>query len=57
MTRYIITILGRDYNNYIIKNLGGKEIEQNIVFNPLEQKLFDKDVFSYDNNKLNINIV
>jgi exoribonuclease R len=54
MTRYIITILGRDYNNYIIKNLGGKEIEQNIVFNPLEQKLFDKDVFSYDNNKLNI---
>ena len=57
MTRYSVTILERDYSKYNITNIDtgiDLEIESNIIFNPLEQKLFDQDIFSYENKRLHI---
>ena len=57
MTRYSVTILERDYSKYNVTNIDtgiDLEIESNITFNPLEQKLFDQDIFSYENKRLHI---
>lgn len=57
MTRFSVTILERNYSKYIIKNIDSgidEVIESKLTFDPLEQKLFDQDIFSYENNRLHI---
>ena len=53
MTRYTITIIGGDYNNYEIKD-EYNVINNNIVLEPGKLKMFDQDIFSYDEEKVNI---
>jgi len=54
MTHYIISINGRDYKNYTIKDINTTNIETEIAFDPSQLKLFNLDVFSYDNKQIKI---
>ena len=56
MVTYKIVLENRNYNNWNIYDSDNFE-KKDIVINPLENKLFSNDVFTYDKGKNKINII
>ncbi len=53
MTNYKIVLENRNYNNWKIYDSNNFE-KKELIINPIENKLFSNDVFTFEKNKINI---